>query len=733
MSSCKKAAPTPRALLLMLSMSAGLAALGGCGGGSGDAATAPAATVGEPAAGEPGERAEALALAGPGRYELKSAHSGLCLQVAGASTADGAKIQQATCSGSAAQRFDLVADAGGTWRLVNVHSGKSLDVTDVSTANGALLQQWTTAATDNQRFTLTPQGDGYQLVARHSGKCVDVRDWSTAVGGAIQQWACAPTANQRWSLTPVQSIPGTGLPALRQDGRFWADAQGRRVQLRGVNIGNWLQLEFWMMHFDGDVPDQCTLENKLTARFGFEEKERLMQVFRDHWMTGRDWDLIKEHGFNVVRVPFWFNLIEDERRPYTLRPDAWKYLDRAVDEAEKRGMYTILDLHGAVGSQGWEHHSGCAGRNQYWGNAEYRNRTRWLWQQIAQRYRDRGAVAGYGLLNEPWGTTPENLANVVTDLYRAVREIDANHVVILPGHSAGIDAYGTPASRGMRNVAFEMHFYPGFFGWGQPTYATHNDWLFCGASGTGGVCEWDRRLTALDTPFLIGEFQPWTAVGAVAGPLTGLTYDVYNQRGWAATAWSYKTVSRSGQGGDGSTGWPWGLVTNSSNGGAVPDLDIDTASAAQIEALFRSFGTQPLIRNEAVKAALTSRLTVPGKLEAERFTSMSGVQTEVTSDAGGGLNVGWLDAGDSLRYSVNVPSAGAYTVAFRVASAYGGGRLVLRSGTRDVATVQVPGTGGWQTWTTVATTVQLPAGAQDLTIHAAMPGWNLNWWSLARP
>ena len=190
------------------------------------------------------------------------------------------------------------------------------------------------------------------------------------------------------------------------------------------------------------VNDQCTLEALLIERFGVAEKERLMTHFRDHWMTERDWDLLASFGFNVVRLPFIYHLLEDEETPYTLREDAWVRLDEALREAEARGMYVILDLHGVVGSQWDQHTTGCEGQNDYWTNAEYQGRTLWLWQQIAARYKDTSTVAGYSLVNEPWGTTADNMASVMLDLYDAVRAVDPNHTIILPGHNTGIDAYG---------------------------------------------------------------------------------------------------------------------------------------------------------------------------------------------------------------------------------------------------------------------------------------------------
>ncbi|MCI1187159.1 carbohydrate-binding protein [Hymenobacter sp. DH14] len=121
---------------------------------------------------------------------------------------------------------------------------------------------------------------------------------------------------------------------------------------------------------------------------------------------------------------------------------------------------------------------------------------------------------------------------------------------------------------------------------------------------------------------------------------------------------------------------------------------------------------------------------IPGTIEAESYSAMLGIQTETTTDTGGGLNVGYIDAGDYLDYAVNVATAGTYTVGFRVASATGGGQLELRnSAGTALGSVAVGNTGGWQTWTTVNTTVTLAAGAQTLRVYAPTAGSNLNWLS----
>jgi hypothetical protein len=119
------------------------------------------------------------------------------------------------------------------------------------------------------------------------------------------------------------------------------------------------------------------------------------------------------------------------------------------------------------------------------------------------------------------------------------------------------------------------------------------------------------------------------------------------------------------------------------------------------------------------------------KIEAESYTSMFGIQTETTTDAGGGLNVGWTEPGDWMNYTVNVPSTGAYTVNFRVASLVATGKIELRNAAGTaLATLTQGSTGGWQTWVTRSATANLTAGSQTLRIYYTGAGLNINWFEL---
>jgi hypothetical protein len=121
-------------------------------------------------------------------------------------------------------------------------------------------------------------------------------------------------------------------------------------------------------------------------------------------------------------------------------------------------------------------------------------------------------------------------------------------------------------------------------------------------------------------------------------------------------------------------------------------------------------------------------------IQAESYLWMQGVQTEDTSDVGGGKNVGYIDTGDWMSYSeVTIPSTGAYRVEYRVASGSSGGSLQLeKAGGTQVygGTVSIPSTGGWQNWQTVSHTVTLNAGPIALGIKAISGGWNINWFRI---
>ena len=160
--------------------------------------------------------------------------------------------------------------------------------------------------------------------------------------------------------------------------------------------------------------------------------------------------------------------------------------------------------------------------------------------------------------------------------------------------------------------------------------------------------------------------------------------------------------------------------------------NIDTAAFALANA---AFGGTPAAIPGTVKA---ENYDTGGQGVAYNVTSVNGTDNGYRSDGvdletatapATGNDLGWTATGQWFKYTVNVATAGTYTVTFEVASPSGatdGFHLSNSSGTNLSGSINVPSTGGWQTWSTVTASVALPAGLQVLTLNEDNPGWNID-------
>ena len=141
--------------------------------------------------------------------------------------------------------------------------------------------------------------------------------------------------------------------------------------------------------------------------------------------------------------------------------------------------------------------------------------------------------------------------------------------------------------------------------------------------------------------------------------------------------------------------------------------------------------------------------SIPGKIEAEHYdlggqnvayndlsAGNSGtalrtddVDIENSTDTGTGQNIGWIQAGEWLEYTVNVTTAGSYSLVARVAAtAVGKTFHVEMDGSNVSGTITVPNTTGWQIWQSVTvTTTSLSAGQKIMRIYADAGDFNVNY------
>ncbi|MFJ5015506.1 glycoside hydrolase family 16 protein [Streptomyces griseoluteus] len=129
-----------------------------------------------------------------------------------------------------------------------------------------------------------------------------------------------------------------------------------------------------------------------------------------------------------------------------------------------------------------------------------------------------------------------------------------------------------------------------------------------------------------------------------------------------------------------------------------------------------------------------------GTIQAESFDSQSGVNTETTTDTGGGQNLSYVSNGDWAQYKgVDFGSTPATQFKARVASGAAsgvGGLVEVRLDSRSNAPIgsfALSGTGGWQNWQTVPANISGVTGTHDVyltfTSGQSADFVNVNWFT----
>ena len=359
----------------------------------------------------------------------------------------------------------------------------------------------------------------------------------------------------------------TGLVQAR--GRSLYDPQGQRLLLKGVNAGQILLQEGWMSPFaleplknengswatDADGNLQYPEFTEEEFRAGLESNpnladrdlEELMEYYYSCFFTEEDFRIIQEElGLNTIRLPFYYLNILNEDLTLKAEEEAFAYLDWFIGQAAEHGLYVVLDLHGAPGSQNGYEHSGVAERKaELWTSQANLDATVALWQYISRHYTqtrpDLGAwIATYDLMNEPTygykSVTTKECWDFFDTLYDAVRANGDNHVITMEG-CWDFAALPDPAEYGWENVQYEYHWY----NWWPGAIPYEFFYAYQDLSNIGRDYE---------VPVLIGEFTVFEDRDNWSKELA-----LFDRRGYNWTIWNYKTTV---------TGWwtsSWGVYT----------------------------------------------------------------------------------------------------------------------------------------------------------------------------
>jgi len=207
------------------------------------------------------------------------------------------------------------------------------------------------------------------------------------------------------------------------------------VYLRGVNLGGWLMMEAYFMHAP-NVGERVFRKN-FTKALGSRAMNEFDQKFRGAFVTEADFKNVAQLGFNCVRVPFHYRLVE--RKPYRMDKDGIRYLDKVLQWAQKYKVYVILDLHAAPGAQNQDWHGDSTGKARLWTKKDNQERTFAIWEKLADRYKNKKYLAGYDLLNESVVKDDRKLNRFYKELIKRIRAIDRNHILFVEGNHWATD------------------------------------------------------------------------------------------------------------------------------------------------------------------------------------------------------------------------------------------------------------------------------------------------------
>jgi hypothetical protein len=201
-------------------------------------------------------------------------------------------------------------------------------------------------------------------------------------------------------------------------------------------------------------------------------------------------------------------------RPFELKEEGFRLLDRAIDRCARYGLYTIIDLHALPGSQNQRWHSdNPTHRAFFWDYRHFQDRVIHLWEAFARRYRHQPWVAGYNPINEPGDASGKAIARstgaCTTPCARSIPITSCSSRAT--ANSVDFDVFGEP----WPNTVYTVHDYalPGLYDGGDYPGVSR------GRHVDRDVLEQTFRarteyMQRTGTPIWVGEFGPVYPGGA---------------------------------------------------------------------------------------------------------------------------------------------------------------------------------------------------------------------------
>ncbi|KAJ7069633.1 glycoside hydrolase [Mycena amicta] len=344
------------------------------------------------------------------------------------------------------------------------------------------------------------------------------------------------------------------MSILSVSGTRLVDEAGNEVVLRGAGLGGWLNMENFISGYPGC---EFQIRDALAQAIGQDKSDFFFDKFLEYFFLEPDAKFFSSLGLNCIRLPFNYRHFEDDMNPRVLKESGFKHLDRVIELCAANNIYTILDLHTAPGGQNTDWHSDHGGHiANFWNHKDFQDRTIWLWEKLAEHYKDNKWIAGYNPLNEPTDSTHTRLITFYNRLHSAIRAIDSVHVIFLDGNTfASSFSHFGDAHKNWDNTAYSIHDYSlfGFPNAPEPyeasetqlrrlrrSYEKKREWM-----DARGLCVWN------------GEWGPVYARkqydGEATDTINATRYqvlkdqlDIYNHDRLSWSIWLYKDIGFQG-------------------------------------------------------------------------------------------------------------------------------------------------------------------------------------------
>jgi endoglucanase len=538
----------------------------------------------------------------------------------------------------------------------------------------------------------------------------------------------------------VPALNGQGF--LHRVDKKIVNGSGQEVVLEGIGLGGWLLQEGYMLQTSDFANAQWQIRERIVDLIGEAKTEEFYEKYRQNFIRRIDIDSIKSWGFNSVRLPFHYNLFATNTNPPVFLEKGFEIVDTLLAWCEANEIYLILDMHAAPGGQSDEPISDYnPALPSLWESEQNKSLTVKVWRKIAERYKDEVWIGGYDLLNEPkWNLPPNNqpLRDLYIRLTDTIRAVDNNHLIFIEGNWFATDFNGlTPPWD--ENMSYSFHKYWNVNNQGSvqgymDLRANTNVPLWLGETGENSN-KWFVECVELMKNNNVGwAWWPLKKIESIAGPVAIKKLPAYE------TLLNYWK----GQGPKPTAQFAFDALMSQAEKMKLENCIFQKDVVDALIRQPRSTATKPFAANE-----------IPGIIHAadydmgKVFYAYSDNDTENTGGGvpynqgrsyrndgvdiektnaflSNGYNVGWIQQGEFLKFTVNVAQSGIYNININISAPNAGGKIYLTLNNQVITPIfDVPSTGGWQNWQFLsANGVYIPSGQHAL--HARFPAGGFN-------